>query len=151
VLLQAHFQLGEPVDEAFHVLDLRLTRLGSLREFFASSMKQHVPLTLTRQDWRGPRAGWGENGLGYWDVDFAGAASYDVTVRMPAQGRASTARLRIGKLDESQPLPAGVDRVVFRAIKVPKGVSRVEATFDRSGQEVGVHYVDLDCREPPDK
>ena len=26
------------------------------------------PTVLTRQDWRGPRAGWKPNDLGYWEV-----------------------------------------------------------------------------------
>ena len=29
------------------------------------------PTILTRQDWRGPRAGWGPNDLGYWEVEVA--------------------------------------------------------------------------------
>ena len=69
------------------------------------------PLTLTRQDWRGARAGWREDSLGHWDVELAKAADYDVTVRSPAQAAARLRRLRIGEVDVSQPLPAGADRV----------------------------------------
>src|SRR5262249_13715529 len=32
---------------------------------------QQNPTTLTRQDWRGPRAGWGPKALGHWEVQVA--------------------------------------------------------------------------------
>jgi arylsulfatase A-like enzyme len=38
------------------------------------------PTLLTRQDWRGPKAGWGKDSAGHWEVDAA-AGEYEVTVR----------------------------------------------------------------------
>src|SRR5262249_11813214 len=36
------------------------------------------PTRLTRQDWRGPRAGWTPTSLGHWEVTVARAGTYDV-------------------------------------------------------------------------
>lgn len=102
------------------------------------------PVTLTRQDWRGPRAGWRNDGLGTWQIEFAAAGSYDVTVRMPAREIAVTARLRIGAVELTQPLAAGADTLTFKAVRLTPGTARVEATIEQPGSEpVGVHYVDL--------
>jgi hypothetical protein len=40
------------------------------------------PAVLTRQDWRGPRAGWGPKDLGYWDVDIAEAGDFEITIHL---------------------------------------------------------------------
>jgi len=109
--------------------------------------KHENPVTLTRQDWRGPRADWGAKGLGHWDVEFA-AGNYDVTVRMPALAGASPVRLRIGPIELEQPVDAGAERVTFRAIRIPGGTARVAATVQREGGRVGAHYVDLRFLEP---
>ena len=106
------------------------------------------PVTLTRQDWRGPRASWREDSRGEWQVEVARAGNYEVTVRMPVQTAATTARLHIGKLEVSQPLPAGTDHVVFPSVRLEAGLSRVEATVERADETVGAHYVDLLCQEP---
>jgi len=38
------------------------------------------PVTLTRQDWRGPQAGWGPDSLGYWEVQVSRAVDYEITL-----------------------------------------------------------------------
>jgi hypothetical protein len=147
-VIDGHRELAERMQAAY---DRWFDDVGSTRGYpvprIVAGTRHENPLTLTRQDWRGPRAGWSENAVGRWDVEFAAEAVYDVTLRMPAAPRDSTARLSIGNVERSQPLPAGSDRVVFRAVTIPAAKARVEATFERSGQAVGVHYVDLDCRD----
>lgn len=101
------------------------------------------PITLTRQDWRGPRAGWRNDGLGHWEIDVAAAGSYDVTVRIPSAAAERTARLKIGPVELSQTWPAGADQLTFKAIRLEPGRARVEATVDQGDTTVGVHYVDL--------
>jgi len=106
------------------------------------------PLTLTRQDWRGPRAGWGAEGLGHWDVELAAAATYDVTARTSPADHERTVRLNIGGSENLAKLPAGADRVKFTGLKLPAGTIMVEAIVDDNGRQAGAHYVDLDCHEP---
>jgi hypothetical protein len=48
------------------------------------------PAVLTRQDWRGPRSGWGAKNLGHWDVDIADAGEYEITIHLMADGAKST-------------------------------------------------------------
>src|SRR5262249_43022558 len=43
------------------------------------------PVLLTRQDWRGPKAGWGPGDLGYWWIEVARAGTYDLTLRFAAR------------------------------------------------------------------
>src|SRR5205814_1227800 len=46
---------------------------------------------LTRQDWRGPQAGWGPKSLGYWEVHVAREGRYDLALRFPPVKGASKA------------------------------------------------------------
>jgi arylsulfatase A-like enzyme len=38
------------------------------------------PVRLSRQDWRGPKAGWAADSVGHWEVTFARAGKYKVTI-----------------------------------------------------------------------
>jgi arylsulfatase A-like enzyme len=149
-VIEQHRALADEMKAAY---DRWFDDVGSTRGYPAprivAGTTHENPLTLTRQDWRGERAGWGGNGLGHWDVEFA-AGEYDVTLRVPAESRESTARLAIGDIELVRPLPAGSDRVVFRGLTIPAGTARVEGTFG-SERAAGVHYVDLESRHPSAK
>jgi arylsulfatase A-like enzyme len=127
--------------------DVSATRGYPAPRIVAGTTREN-PLTLTRQDWRGPKAGWGAQGLGHWDVDFAAPAAYDVTVRMPGSDESSTVRLRVGTAEHTQTLAAGQQSVRFAAIELPAGTHRVEAIVERGGRQLGAHYVDLQCLRP---
>jgi arylsulfatase A-like enzyme len=105
------------------------------------------PVTLTRQDWRGPNAGWAKDSLGSWQIEVAAQGAYDVTLRAPAAEVARNARLRIGEIERSDTWPAGQDRITFERVKLPAARARVEASLERDGKPSGVHYVDLIARE----
>jgi len=107
------------------------------------------PVTLTRQDWRGPNAGWAKDSIGVWDVELASGGKYDVTLRAPPAERERTARLRIGEVEKSATVPAGQDRITFAEMSLSHGTVRVEGTIDADGQRAGVHYVDLTARGVP--
>ncbi len=101
------------------------------------------PVTLTRQDWRGPRAGWSPESLGYWDIEVAAAGAYDITLRMPAQPSERTAHVRIGKLDVVRTWPADADKLLLEQVRLEPGPVRLEASVEQKDDAVGVHYVDL--------
>lgn len=105
------------------------------------------PVTLTRQDWRGPQAGWRTDGLGHWEIEVAQASPYDVTVRTPAEQTARTVRLRIGRIEQTQPLAADADCAKFELVRVEPGKYRVEAIVERGQSRAGAHYVDLLARD----
>lgn len=140
-------QHGGVADTMRKAYDAWFDDVGSTRGYPAPKIiagtNHENPVTLTRQDWRGPKAGWREDGVGYWDVDFATAGPYDVTLRMPAVKDSSTAKLQIGKLQKSQRLEAGAASVTFSGLQLPAGTHRVQGTIESKGQAAGVHYVDL--------
>ena len=100
------------------------------------------PVVLTRQDWRGPRAGWSADSLGHWEVDVVGSGKYRVTLRMPpvAAGEASIA---LNDVSLSKPLAAGASEIVFEPVVVPKGAGRLQASLTQNGKEIGPHYVEV--------
>jgi arylsulfatase A-like enzyme len=100
------------------------------------------PVTLTRQDWRGPRASWDPTGLGHWELDIRAAGSYRVTLRMPALPAAGQAELRIGDFTARQPVAAGATEVLFVA-PLPAGAARLESVLTVGGATFGAHYVDI--------
>jgi len=102
------------------------------------------PVTLTRQDWRGPQAGWGKEGVGHWTVVAAKAGQYDVTVRLSAIKVNSIIRLQIGKADLRAPLAAGADRHVFKGLQLAAGEQLVEAWREQDKSRSGAHYVDIE-------
>lgn len=102
------------------------------------------PLTLTRQDWRGPRAGWQPQHLGHWEVLVAQAGSYRITLRFPSREGAKTAVLSIGELTHRQELDADVNECRFEGIVLPTGPARLQAELLGGEQPVGVDYVDVE-------
>jgi arylsulfatase A-like enzyme len=105
--------------------------------------KHENPVTLTRQDWRGPASGWDAAGRGNWTVEIATAGIFDVTVRLPAQSAEATIRLSIGELQRTEKLLPGSDSVVFADLALPLGETRVEAMVEQGAKRFGAHYVDL--------
>jgi arylsulfatase A-like enzyme len=107
------------------------------------------PLTLTRQDWRGATAGWAKDSLGSWEIEVAAPGAYDVTLRAPVADVPRAGHLRIGDVQRSEIVAAGQDHVTFERVMLPAARAQVEASFERDGKRVGVHYVDLFARGVP--
>lgn len=102
------------------------------------------PVTLTRQDWRmvGPD-GWGDESLGFWEVDVKSANTYEVTLRFPEQPRAGTVSFALGAAKGEQKFEKGATSAVFAPVKIATGAGRLEASLKRSDATVGVSYVDV--------
>ncbi|MBI3838143.1 MAG: arylsulfatase [Planctomycetia bacterium] len=110
--------------------------------------KHENPVTLTRQDWRGPRAGWAEDSLGHWEIEAADAGTYDITLRMPPQDSAMVVRLRVGELELKASLAEGAQQAIFKTVPLAAGKNRLEGSVDRATRTVGVHYVDVLWHDP---
>ena len=80
-------QHAEPAKQMKQAYEAWFANVGATRGFPAPRIlvgtKFENPVTLTRQDWRGPQAGWRSDGQGHWDIEVADAGSYEVTVRTP--------------------------------------------------------------------
>jgi len=101
------------------------------------------PTTLTRQDWRGPRAGWDANSLGHWEVCVARAGAFAVTLRFPGAKEPREAHFRLGAADRAAPVLAGAREAAFENVRLEPGDGRLEAWLAAGDKTVGVHYVDV--------
>jgi arylsulfatase A-like enzyme len=101
------------------------------------------PSTLTRQDWRGPRASWGPDGLGYWEVCIDRPGTYEVTLQFPAADRPGSVHLRCMGVEREAAVEAGASELKMRPLPWNAGPGRLEAWVEREGRQVGVHYVDV--------
>jgi hypothetical protein len=105
--------------------------------------EQENPVTLTRQDWRGPRASWKPNGLGHWEVKVAKKASYDVRFRFRMRARDGEAELTLGSLRTRKSYRKGAESVTFEAVELSEGEARLQAILHYGGHTLGVDYVDV--------
>ena len=101
------------------------------------------PTTLTRQDWRGPRAGWGRNSLGHWEVLVAKAGTFEIKLRFFRGADDGQAVFRMGKLERKGPIKKGDGSCTFAKVDLPAGPGRLEAWVEVGKRAVGVRYVDV--------
>ncbi len=127
-VIDDHSQEAEQLKQAYDRWfdDVSGTRGYPVPKIIAGT-KHENPVTLTRQDWRGPQASWDGKGLGYWDVDFATAGKYDVTVRMPAVEGKSVVRLQIGDVEKSKSVEAGATSATFPDLELTEGTGACRA------------------------
>jgi arylsulfatase A-like enzyme len=105
------------------------------------------PTILSRQDWRGPRAGWAKDSLGYWEVDVRRAGAYEIRLQFAPAAGEREARLKMGAVEARSNVVAGADSCTLGRIKLDAGPGRLEAWLDSGGQTVGVQYVHVKCAE----
>ena len=101
------------------------------------------PSLLTRQDWRGPRAGWAPDSLGHWEVEVARAGRYDVKLlfrRMESDGEAV---FKLGDATATKPLQKGATSCTLKSLALAAGPARLEAWTKLGDKTVGVNYVEV--------
>lgn len=103
------------------------------------------PVSLTRQDWRGPLASWGPKALGYWEVDVRRAGTYTITVRFPAGTKTRSAHFKLGTSEASTTLEAGVRTIVFKKVALGKGEGRLEA-WSEDDEKKSAGAIDVEVR-----
>ena len=131
------------------------------------------PTVLSRQDWRGPRAGWSASDLGHWDVDIAEADDYEITLHLmphpskPAPGArpadaspnavaeaeqpaSADARpvprsvyFKLGDVEMQSPLQPGQKSIKLPPVKLPAGPAELEAWVTQGDETVGVRFVEV--------
>jgi hypothetical protein len=102
--------------------------------------KYENPVILTRQDWRGPRAGWTPASLGYWEVEVAETGTYEVTLQFQ-RGEYQKARLSLGTFRQEQAVPDGATACKFNVDRWEQGRGRLEAELIIGSDSVGPHQV----------
>jgi arylsulfatase A-like enzyme len=116
------------------------------------------PVRLSRQDWRGAKAGWAADSEGYWDVRIEKAGKYKVTIRSRTEfddyrasvGYANRKR-EIGILVHQPEGKLQTQRDVVRTMDLGEGNAQVEATVSLGGKARGADYVELKYLGPSEK
>jgi arylsulfatase A-like enzyme len=109
----------------------------------ALGAKEENPVILTKQDWRGPKAGWGPRDQGHWLVKVVAEGRFDVTVHVPEDVKTGVVHFRYGEAFHGKRLEAGATAVTFPNVALPEGNGRVEAWIGEPGDTRGVRYVEL--------
>lgn len=104
---------------------------------------QENPTTLTRQDWRGPKASWGADGIGYWEVDITHSGAYEIGLRFAALRAAGTAHLSLGGVKQEKELAKGATTCRFHSVSVRSGPGRLETWIVASQESTGVQFVEV--------
>jgi arylsulfatase A-like enzyme len=104
------------------------------------------PVRLTRQDWRGPEAGWTPTSDGHWLVEVRRGGRYAVTTRFAAVAEPATAVFELGAAKLQQKVPAGATSVEFSNVALPIGEGSVSAHVTQGARRVGVLDVVLTRR-----
>jgi arylsulfatase A-like enzyme len=102
------------------------------------------PVTLTRQDWRGPRASWNPDGLGHWEVEVAATGAYKIMLTLWQDKTPCEAHFKLGDVTLKQSVPQGAASCVFNDVRLQAGQGRLEAWMESQGQTVGVKYVHVE-------
>ena len=110
------------------------------------------PVRLSRQDWRGPKAGWAADSVGHWEVTVERAGRYEVTIRCRHGVRRRTRRAVADHSVRGWRTRTGRVRRDDRDDRAARpGTARVEVTVGRTldGEEPrGPTYVELEYVGP---
>jgi len=123
--------------EAWHA-EMKATRNFSKPAIVIDRDKEN-PVVLTKQDWRGPRASWGADGLGYWEIDVQTPGDFAITLNFPP--RSGKAVVTFGGARGEADLQDGVTTCVIPLSGVVKGITRLEAWVERDGKQTGTKHV----------
>lgn len=104
---------------------------------------QENPVLLTRQDWRGPRASWDAEGIGYWEVDVRHSGTYDIELKFAAATGPGQAVFKLGTAEKSVSFPAGATSAKVPGLKLRPGPGRLEPLLRIDGKDSGVQYVEV--------
>jgi hypothetical protein len=115
---------------------------GAPQRIFVGSEYEN-PVLLTRQDWRGPKANWSLDGIGYWDLNVVTSGRYDIKVKFNAAKADGEARLTCASISARQPIGTGTEECVFTNMQLPGGPARLEATSQHGTNTLGASYVEV--------
>jgi len=108
---------------------------------------QENPSLLTRQDWRGPRAGWSPNSLGHWEVRIARPGKYRFRLLFAPAAAEAAVQCSVGPARLAAIVPKGAREAKLGAAQLQPGDARLEACVQTAKATVGVHYVEVERRD----
>ena len=96
------------------------------------------PSVLTRQDWRGPLAGWNPNDLGFWQVQVARDGRFDVTLHFASRPFPTVLHFSLNGARRQQSLEPGTTEYSFRDVLITAGPGRLEAWVEGNRARAGI-------------
>lgn len=106
------------------------------------------PVRLSRQDWRGPKAGWAAGDEGHWEIAFAKAGQYKVTLRSKAAftewGFKFTGDKEVNGFTEQSLREGTLKAIEAKHLTVGPGKAKAEAWVVVDGKRRGVDYLELE-------
>jgi len=103
--------------------------------------KEAPEVTLTRQDWRGPKAGWAPSSMGHWDLTAAQAGKFALTVHVPEKLRSGAVHLKFA--DKESVRRFEDTRKVDFEVEAPAGNLRLECRVAADGMAYGAWFVEV--------
>ena len=119
-----------------------VTKKGFAPPRIVVGSEKENPVRLSRQDWRGPKAGWAADSEGYWEVKIERAGKYRVMIRSnepftEGVGNIAGREFRTGMFD--RPV-----RNLNESLDLPAGDARVTITLGGEKDRRGPTYVELE-------
>ena len=96
------------------------------------------PTVLSRQDWRGPRAGWGPNDLGYWEVRVVRGGRFGTDLHLIPRRFRTVAHVALGGVERTLELEPGASKCSFTDLPWSEGPARLEAWVEGNKNTAGV-------------
>lgn len=99
------------------------------------------PTTLTRQDWRGPNAGWMQKSIGHWELNVEREGNYELTVCfLPVRAEAQV-RVEIDGQQVQQTVSADSEICTFDGVSLRPGYATLGVTINQPDDIAGATYV----------
>ncbi|HPA46332.1 MAG TPA: arylsulfatase [bacterium] len=124
------------------LLDVTQTHGNFPPRIFLGSPHEN-PTMLTRQDWRGPRAGWRQDSLGHWEVKVTSPGIYRIRCLFRAREEMAQVSLRLADVMLDKLAPAHETTCIFDSIPIQTGDTRLETWLSLPDKTVGVDYVEI--------
>jgi arylsulfatase A-like enzyme len=161
VKMPTKFELFDIASDPFEEKDLaaekteEVSRLKKLyEEWFADVTKagfsppriiigneKENPVRLSRQDWRGPKAGWGPDNLGHWEIKIERAGKYKVTIWFPGEFEGYS--VRVGSKMEKATQLKMKDTTTFE-MDLSEGKADIEGVITADGKTRSVIHIQLE-------
>ncbi len=116
------------------------------------------PVRLSRQDWRGPKAGWAADSKGHWLVTVERPGRYRVTIRSRTDFDEYAVTVSYDKsggefsIDAGPVTPANPrQRLGSSVVTLNEGNAEFQGTLKLAGKPRGPDYIELEYIGPPEK
>jgi arylsulfatase A-like enzyme len=102
------------------------------------------PTILTRQDWRGPKAGWTPKSIGHWELQVAKDSAFEIVATLPGPAKkGSVLHMNLGDHKYTKIVGANDKTAFLRGIDLPAGPLRLEAWVVDGDALQGVRFVEI--------